>query len=226
MKVSSETRLDDLVEHHPAARIVLSRYRLGSYEESEPPRESVAWFAEDRGIPAGRLFEKLGRVAAISRQEPPAFELPLAARDSPVAGRTFPAAPGGVARRRPPLGAGYPQDGRGGSEGAHQDRGRAAPARVRARRAYPGRGDTRFYINEHSKMLAILDGFMQTLPRLIEEKPAVARREIIRLFDQAYWFKRLLEHHDKREENILYPVLDQVTGEAERKELLEKCSLK
>lgn len=67
---------------------------------------------------------------------------------------------------------------------------------------------------------------MQTLPRLIEEKPAVARREIIRLFDQAYWFKRLLEHHDNREENILYPVLDQVTGEAERKELLEKCSLK
>lgn len=71
MKVSSETRLDDLVEHHPAARVVLSRYRLGSYEESEPPRESVAWFAEDRGIPAGRLVEKLGRVAAISRQEPP-----------------------------------------------------------------------------------------------------------------------------------------------------------
>lgn len=88
----------------------------------------------------------------------------------------------------------------------------------------PG-GDTRFYLNEHRKMLTILEGFMQTLPHLIEDGPANARREIIGLFDQAYWFKRLLEH---RIEDVLFPVIvvfEQVTGEAERRELLEKCSL-
>ncbi|WP_166178896.1 hemerythrin domain-containing protein [Rubrobacter tropicus] len=86
----------------------------------------------------------------------------------------------------------------------------------------PG-GNPEFYINEHRKMLTILDGFKETLPRLIEKSPGERRREIIELFDQGYWFKRLLEHHDNREENILYPVLDGVTSEEEREELLEKC---
>ena len=44
----------------------------------------------------------------------------------------------------------------------------------------PG-GDPRFYINEHKKMLAILDDFMEILPRLIEKGAANARREIVEL---------------------------------------------
>lgn len=71
-------------------------------------------------------------------------------------------------------------------------------------------------------MLAILDGFKETLPRLIDEGPEETRRQIIELFDQGYWFKQLLEHHDKRE-NILYPALDRVTSEEERKILLKEC---
>ena len=86
----------------------------------------------------------------------------------------------------------------------------------------PG-GNPQFYINEHRKMLAIFDGFKETLPRLVKAGPANVRRKIVELFDQGYWFKRLLEHHDKREENILYPALDRVTSEEERRELLEKC---
>lgn len=86
----------------------------------------------------------------------------------------------------------------------------------------PG-GDPKFYLNEHEKMLKILEGFKEVLPRLIQEKPGQNRREIIELFDQGYWFKRLHEHHDQREKNILYPVLDRVTEEAERKELLRRC---
>lgn len=86
----------------------------------------------------------------------------------------------------------------------------------------PG-GDPKFYLNEHEKMLKILEGFKEALPRLIQEKPSQNRREIIELFDQGYWFKRLHEHRDQREKNILYPVLDRVTDEAERKELLRRC---
>lgn len=72
-------------------------------------------------------------------------------------------------------------------------------------------------------MVAILDGFKETPPRLIEKSPGERRREIIELFYRGYWFKRLLEHHDNREENILYPVLDRVTSEEARKDLLRKC---
>lgn len=60
-------------------------------------------------------------------------------------------------------------------------------------------GNPQFYINEHNKMLTILDGFMETLPRLIEKGAANAGREVVELFDQGYWFKRLLEHHATRE---------------------------
>lgn len=84
-------------------------------------------------------------------------------------------------------------------------------------------GKPEFYLNEHEKMLAILDGFKEAMPRLIRESSSGNRRGIIEMFDKGYWFKRLHEHHDQREKNILYPVLDQVTDEEERKELLRQC---
>jgi hemerythrin superfamily protein len=36
-------------------------------------------------------------------------------------------------------------------------------------------------------------------------------------------FKHLVEHHDLREQNILYPTLDRLTTEAERRDLLGRC---
>ncbi len=72
-------------------------------------------------------------------------------------------------------------------------------------------------------MVAILYGFKETPPRLIEKSPGERLREIIGLFYRGYWFKRLLEHHDNREENILCPVLDRVTSEEERTDLLCEC---
>ena len=44
------------------------------------------------------------------------------------------------------------------------------------------------------------------------------------MFDEQALFKHLMQHHDRREENILYPTLDKVTSEEERLELLSKCS--
>jgi hypothetical protein len=32
-----------------------------------------------------------------------------------------------------------------------------------------------------------------------------------------------MEHHNLREANILYPALDRVTSEAERREILTRC---
>jgi hypothetical protein len=33
-----------------------------------------------------------------------------------------------------------------------------------------------------------------------------------------------MQHHDMRERNLLYPTLDKVTGEEERRELLLRCT--
>jgi len=53
---------------------------------------------------------------------------------------------------------------------------------------------------------------------------AVAVTEgILRLLDRQATFKNLMEHHDQRETNILYPALDRVTPETERREILSRC---
>lgn len=222
MNISRETPIADVVGRYPAARVVLSRYGLAAYEEPDPPRESIARFAGSRGIPSERLLDELNRAVDVSEQEPPPSsflslldihewmdEMFLLHQEALLAGDLSLALDLLVTVEE------------GQKEHIRVEEELLLPVYERAGRI-PG-GDPQFYINEHEKMLAILDGFTETLPRLIEEEPATVRREIIKLFDQGYWFKRLLEHHDNREENILYPVLDRVTSEEERKALLRKC---
>ncbi len=45
------------------------------------------------------------------------------------------------------------------------------------------------------------------------------------MIDSQVLFKKLLVHHDTREKKILYPLLDEVTTEAERQELFAKLAL-
>ncbi len=85
----------------------------------------------------------------------------------------------------------------------------------------PG-GPIVFFTGEHRKMLEFLARFTETLQQL-KTKPANLPREIIKLFDVEAMFKHLMEHHDLREQNILYPTLDKVTTESEREELLSRC---
>lgn len=222
MNISRETRLAGLVERYPAARVVLSRSGLDVYEEADPPRKSVAQFAEARGIPVERLLEDLGRVMDISRQEPPPssflsllethewldelfllHQQALLAGDLPLALELLEKTD---AEQR---------------EHIRVEEEVLLPIYERAGEI-PG-GKPEFYLDEHKKMLAILGSFKEALPRLIRKNSSEHRRGVIGLFDEEHWFKRLHEHHDQRDENILYPVLDQVTDEEERKELLQQC---
>jgi regulator of cell morphogenesis and NO signaling len=87
-------------------------------------------------------------------------------------------------------------------------------------------GSVELYIGEHRKMLQFLERFAEKLDELLEgpkERPANLKREIIGLFDDEAVFKQLMQHHDMREQNILYPTLDNVSGEEERRDLLSRC---
>jgi hemerythrin-like domain-containing protein len=85
----------------------------------------------------------------------------------------------------------------------------------------PG-GAPELYLTEHRKMLEYLERFRETLSRLTPALPDLPR-EIIALLDHEALFKHLMEHHDLREHNLLYPTCDRVTGEEERRELLAGC---
>ena len=82
----------------------------------------------------------------------------------------------------------------------------------------PG-GPVIFFTGEHKRMLEFLQRFHSTLNRLTACDAATLKREIITLFDQQAVFKHLVEHHDMRERNILYPTLDRVTDETEKHDL-------
>jgi hypothetical protein len=71
-------------------------------------------------------------------------------------------------------------------------------------------------------MRELLAGFGQALSSP-EQNPASRKRGILWLLDRQATFKNLMEHHDLRETNILYPALDRVTSEAERREVLARC---
>lgn len=87
--------------------------------------------------------------------------------------------------------------------------------------AIPG-GPIELFLGEHRKMREFLERFRTTLAEL-EAHPTDLRRRIIHLFDEQTMFKHLVEHHDLREANILYPALDRVTTDAERRELVRRC---
>ncbi len=84
-------------------------------------------------------------------------------------------------------------------------------------------GPVEFFLGEHRKMREFLDSFHADLERMREEPLAVRRRSVIALMDHQAMYKHLVEHHDLREKNILYPQLDRVTSEGERLELLQEC---
>jgi hemerythrin-like domain-containing protein len=85
----------------------------------------------------------------------------------------------------------------------------------------PG-GPVEFFTGEHRKMLEFLARFNTALDQL-KERPADLTRRVLKLFDEQATFKNLFLHHDLRERNILFPALDRVTTEEERRELLRCC---
>jgi hemerythrin-like domain-containing protein len=84
----------------------------------------------------------------------------------------------------------------------------------------PG-GPVEFFTGEHKRLLEFLSRFDEMLTEM-ESGTDNRARKIIELFDAEAVFKSLLEHHDLREQNIFYPVLDEITTEQERQQLLSK----
>lgn len=78
------------------------------------------------------------------------------------------------------------------------------------------------YRLEHARMLALLAELRAAL-RGLEASGAPAARDVIALLDRESTFKHLVEHHDTREHNALYPALDRLASAEERRELTARC---
>lgn len=86
----------------------------------------------------------------------------------------------------------------------------------------PG-GPVELFLGEHKKMRLFLQEFHKAIVQMAAEEPARLRRSVLALLDRQFMYKHLVEHHDLREKNILYPWLDRITSDEERARLLKKC---
>lgn len=83
-------------------------------------------------------------------------------------------------------------------------------------------GAPEIFQGEHLKMLHLVRQFRAALSRIRQSGQHRTRR-VLQLLDDESKFKQLMAHHDARERTLLYPILDRLTTDEERRELLERC---
>ena len=77
-------------------------------------------------------------------------------------------------------------------------------------------GDPDLFRAEHRK----IEGFLDEIHPVLAEIRSGQHRAIIELLEREYMLKQLLLHHDLRERNILYPTLDRITDDGEKKRIV------
>jgi hemerythrin-like domain-containing protein len=94
----------------------------------------------------------------------------------------------------------------------------------RQRAIAPTGGAPEIFAGEHDKLKQFLVLFRAELEKL--KTVDDLERGVLFLIDSQHLFKRLLVHHDTREKKMLYPLLDEVTSEAERKRIFQQLELR
>lgn len=90
----------------------------------------------------------------------------------------------------------------------------------RARVQAPVGGTAEILLGDHEKLRQYLILFKEELEKL--ETTEDLEAGVLFLLDSQHLFKRLLVHHDTRENRMLYPLLDQATTEEERRGLFAR----
>jgi hemerythrin-like domain-containing protein len=80
--------------------------------------------------------------------------------------------------------------------------------------------DVDIFRTEHDKLRQLLGVFAAEVGKI--RRMDDQERGVLLLIDSQNVFKRLLIHHDTRKKKMLYPLLDEVTTEAEREELFAR----
>ena len=86
-------------------------------------------------------------------------------------------------------------------------------------------GDPQFFYLEHRNILRNLETAKEELRRLADD-PKAGRRQAHEFLAAESMLLHLLQHHDLREKNVLYPKLDEALSPDERLALLDACGLR
>lgn len=84
----------------------------------------------------------------------------------------------------------------------------------------PRGGGIKLFLDEHEKMLAHIELFKEQTKKLASEDSP--EEGLILLLDRESFYKRLSSHHDHREHDYFFPILDQITSEEEKASILKR----
>jgi hemerythrin-like domain-containing protein len=80
-------------------------------------------------------------------------------------------------------------------------------------------GAVEFFVYEHHKINRFIEKF-SGLSANLKKISSSADIELVKLFDQHYIFKHLIDHHHTREDTFLFRLLDKLIEESDKSEIL------
>lgn len=89
---------------------------------------------------------------------------------------------------------------------------------------FPAAGSPKLFYDDHAKMRSHIELFKQKT----SEMPAESEldRVLLQLLDREAFYLRLCSHHDRREADFLYPMLDGLLSDKEKHEMLDRVRLR
>lgn len=91
------------------------------------------------------------------------------------------------------------------------------------RAEFSGAGAPKLFFDDHAKMRSFVEVFKKKTAGL-ELEPNIDKA-LLQLLDREAFYLRLCSHHDKRETDFLYPILEQILSDDEERELMSQIDL-
>jgi hemerythrin-like domain-containing protein len=92
------------------------------------------------------------------------------------------------------------------------------------RAAFSGAGAPKLFFDDHKKMRSFVELFLEKTAELKREPNK--DKAILQLLDREAFYLRLCSHHDKRETDFLYPTLEEILTDVEKRDILARIDLK
>lgn len=91
------------------------------------------------------------------------------------------------------------------------------------RAAFSGAGSPKHFFDDHAKMRSYVELFKEKTGGLEYEQDI--DKALLQLLDREAFYRRLCSHHDKRETDFLYPILEKILSDDEERKLMSRIDL-
>jgi len=86
-----------------------------------------------------------------------------------------------------------------------------------------GAGAPKLFFDDHEKMSSFIKLFLERIAE-IKEQPDIDKA-VLQILDREAFYLRLCSHHDKREAEFLYPILEEILTDAEKRDIMSHIDL-